>query len=169
MTALPEAAVPEYGHYRLLGPMLSFHVIGNPVQQGAVSFMGKGRGAIHQNQETLLPWRQTVAAFAHNAKLATVRRDRFPLDGPVGLATHFTVAKPKSAPKRRRTFPTTRPDLSHYVRAIEDALQSAGVYRDDSQIVDLSATKHYPGEHAQSLDVPGVVIYVFAVSDEAGS
>jgi len=159
----------RYGHYRLLGPMLLFHVIGDPIGQGNIRHLGKGRPAIHQNQHLLLPWRQTVTATAHNAKPeATARmRREFPLTGPVGLHCHFTVAKPKSAPKRRRTFPVTRPDLSHYVRAIEDALQKAGVYGDDAQIVDLSATKHYPGEHAQALDVPGVVIYVYAVSDEA--
>lgn len=169
MTAATEPAVdPGSGHYRLLGPVLSFHVIGDPIGQGQVSFLGKGRPAIHTNQRLLLPWRQTVTAEAHNAKVAAARlssRYEFPLAGPVGLAAHFTVAKPKAAPKRRRTFPSKRPDLSHLVRAVEDALDKAGVYGDDSQIVDLHATKHYPGEHVQALDVPGVVIYVYAVGD----
>lgn len=162
---------PAAGHYRLLGPVLSFHVIGLPIGQGQVSFLGKGRPAIHTNQHLLLPWRQTVAAQAHNAKVAAqgaTTRFEFPLTGPVGLAAHFTMPKPKAAPKRKRTFPITRPDLSHLVRAIEDALQvkgGAGVYGDDSQIVDSHATKHYPGEHVQALDVPGVVIYVYAVGD----
>lgn len=168
MTALARKAVERSlgdGHYHLLGPMLSFHVIGAPVGQGRISSLGTGRPSVHSNAAILLPWRQTVAAAAHNAKLAAVHRDRFPLTGPVGLHAHFTVAKPKSAPKRRRTFPITRPDLSHYLRAAEDALQAAGVYLDDAQIVDEHQTKHYPGEHAQALDVPGVVIYVYAVGD----
>lgn len=171
MTAPAEPAV-EYGHYRLNGPVLSFHVIGDPIGQGRISFLGKGRPAIHSNQERLLPWRELVTATAHNAKLATrgmTALYEFPLTGPVGLHCHFTVAKPKSAPKRKRTFPITRPDLSHYLRAVEDALQKAGVYVDDAQIVDEHQTKHYPGEHAQALDVPGVVIYVYAVSDEVAS
>ncbi len=172
MTAATEPVVdPGRGYYQLLGPVLSFHVVGLPIGQGRVSFLGKGRPAIHSNQHLLLPWRQTVAAAAHNAKVAAARissRYVFPLAGPVALSAYFTMPKPKAAPKRRRTFPITRPDVSHLVRAIEDALQvkgGAGVYGDDSQIVDEHTTKAYPGEHLQALDVPGVVIYIYAVGD----
>src|SRR5688500_18451761 len=107
MTGLPPA-------YRLNGPMLSFTVLGTPIGQGRVSFLGKGRGAKHSNAATLKPWRESIAGAAHNAVVAVRRaglhRD-FPLTGPVGLHLHFTMPKPKSAPKTRRTFPATRPDL----------------------------------------------------------
>jgi Holliday junction resolvase RusA-like endonuclease len=47
-----------------------------------------------------------------------------------------------------------------------DAIGAAGVWKDDAQVVHLTTTKHYPGEHVQALDVPGVVIYVYSVGEE---
>lgn len=165
MTDLPPA-------YRLLGPVISFHVLGVPVGQGRVSFLGKGRGAKHSNAALLKPWREKVAAAAHNAVLADrragLRRD-FPLTGPVGLVLHFTMPKPKSAPKGRRTFPATRPDISHLIRAVEDAISlpsenvATRLLNDDGQVVYELATKAYPGEEEQALDEPGVLVHVYRI------
>lgn len=151
--------------YTLFGPVVSFKVFGDPIGQGNIRHLGKGRPAIHQNQDLLLPWRDLITVTAHNAKLAAGTSDLFPLIGPVGLAVHFTMAKPKAAPKRRRTFPITRPDGSHLLRAAEDAITASGIWKDDSQIVDTRLTKHYPGEHVQALDVPGVLIRVYQIDD----
>jgi Holliday junction resolvase RusA-like endonuclease len=156
--------------YPLYGPVLSFPVYGSPVGQGRVSFLGKGRGAKHSNADTLKPWRKKIAAEAHNQILRARRLGyEFPLTGPIGVHLHFTVPKPLDAPKRRRTFPVTRPDLSHYVRAAEDALSlkdeqiGTRVLGDDSQIVYILSTKAYPGEEQQALDAPGVLIRVYQV------
>lgn len=163
------------GWYCRYGPVVSFEVYGIPVPQGAVRHLGKGRPALHQNQDELLPWRQLLAAAAHNAMLEARRIGRpytFPLAGPVALSAYFTVPKPKSAPKGRRTWPATRPDLSHYVRAVEDAISSkrpelamGRVLADDALIVDGDQVKAYPGEHAQALDRPGAVIRVYVIGE----
>lgn len=168
MTGLPPA-------YRLLGPVLSFEVRGVPVPQAAIRPLGKGRPAVHENAATLKPWRNRVAAVAHN-EIAAARRlgYTFPLAGPLGMHLHFSVPKPKSAPKTRRTFPDVRPDLSHLVRAVEDALSlpacAPGVRAigNDGQIVYELTTKAYPGEEQQALDEPGVLIRVYqiGVTDE---
>lgn len=162
-TGLPAA-------YRLLGPVLSFEVHGVPVPQAAIRPLGKGRPAVHENAATLKPWRARVAAIAHN-EIAAARRlgYEFPLAGPLGLVLHFTVPKPKSAPKTRRTFPDVRPDLSHLVRAVEDALSlpkiAPGVRAigNDGQIVYEIATKAYPGEEEQALDKPGVLVHLYKI------
>jgi crossover junction endodeoxyribonuclease RusA len=93
-----------------------------------------------------------------------------PLDEPVALEMVFTVAKPVSAPKRRRTWPDRTPDLSKLCRATEDALTTAGVWRDDARVVEyLRLAKVYPGEDPDALSSPGAVIRVYRLRapDEA--
>lgn len=172
MTAV--ALLPRM-RYQPYGPVIEFEAYGIPVPQGNIRHLGKGRPAIHQNAATLLPWRRLVAAGAHNAMVQRRRvtqRYTFPLDGPIGLAVHVTVPKPKAAPKTRRTYPTTRPDLTHYVRAVEDAISSdeatlalGRVLGDDSQIVWEIATKAYPGEELHALDRPGVIVAVYQIGE----
>lgn len=159
----------ERPDYYLYGPVLSFTVLGTPVGQGRISFLGKGRPAIHSNQDRLLPWRELVQHAAEDAIRAEMpslehRSYTFPLDGPVGLYACFTLPKAKSAPKKQVTYPTKRPDGSHLLRAVEDAMTNAGVWVDDSQLVDEHISKVYPGEHVQALHVPGVLIRVYTVA-----
>ena len=45
------------------------------------------------------------------------------LDGPLVLSVDIYVLRPKSAP-RKRFYPVGRPDLSNYVKAVEDALMT---------------------------------------------
>jgi Holliday junction resolvase RusA-like endonuclease len=165
MTAIKLPALsaerPGPTHYQLHGPVLTFHVLGEPVGQGRISFLGKGRPAIHSNQDRLLPWRELVQ---HAAEAAIAEQQAtFPLDGPVGVYACFTMPKAKSAPKTKTTWPTKRPDGSHLLRAIEDAMTNAGVWRDDSQLVDEHLVKAFPGEHISALHVPGVLIRVYTV------
>jgi len=56
---------------------------------------------------------------------------------------------PKSTTKKDRALflagikrPVTKPDTSNYIKGIEDALNGI-IYKDDSQIVDLQASKFY--------------------------
>lgn len=96
----------------------------------------------------------------------TVLRQPYPLDEPLEVSMVFTVAKPTSAPKTRRTWPATRPDVLKYARATEDALKDAGLYKDDARIVryrDLA--KVYPGEGPGALRIPGAVIRVWRMAD----
>lgn len=75
------------------------------------------------------------------------------MDGPLALVVDFYVPRPKahigakgvkpSAPH----YPTTRPDITKLLRAVEDAM-SGIVYRDDAQIVHQQAMKRY-GEPAR--------------------
>lgn len=140
---------------------LAVTVHGTPAGQGRVSFLGKGRPAIHSNQKKLLPWREAI--------IAAVREEAHRGDGamivgdvPIETDITITVAKPKSAPKRRRTWPITRSstDLDHHVRAVHDALSRAGAFGDDSQVVETKARKVYPGEHPLALGEPGALIRV---------
>lgn len=56
------------------------------------------------------------------------------VDGPVEMGLRFFLPKPKSAPKRRRTWPDRKPDLDKLVRAVLDALTGV-IYTDDARVV----------------------------------
>ncbi len=152
-------------HYELIGPWLFLRVHGSPAAQGskrAVIHRSTGRPVVIEQSQKVKPWRADVKAAAEQA-CATAGPDRFPLDGPVALDITFTLPKPASAPKTRRTWPDRRPDLDKLLRSTLDALQAAGVYRNDGQVIQCGHRKVYPGEHIQALTVPGAVIYVYTV------
>lgn len=109
-------------------------------------------------------WRDDVKAAAEKAIGLTGHKA---IDGPVRVRMVFTVRKPASAPKRRRTWPATMPDLSKLCRSTEDALTAAGVWKDDARVVEYTRlAKVYPGEDPEAMDVPGARITVELVTDD---
>lgn len=143
-------------------PLIAVDVFGKPAPQGGIRSLGKGRPSVHANADTLLPWRDSIVSACRLAMQAMTpeQRARLPYDGPVALFAYFTWPKPVSAPKTRETWPTARPDLSHLVRAAEDALTSAGVWRDDSLIVYTESRKVYPNQ-GPGLASPGAKLFVY--------
>jgi len=146
-------------------------VRGKPVPQGSIRHLGKGRPSVHANQQKLLPWRAQIQQAAEEIIYGSryweeQEREQpfFPLLGPMGLTCHFTMQKPVSAPKTRVTYPVARPDASHLLRAVEDALVAAGVLGDDSQFLHTEAWKYYPNEHRYALPTPGVLVEVFTIT-----
>lgn len=135
--------------------LLEVEIRGAPVPQGQIRSLGKGRPSVHGNAEKLLPWRDHVQ-FAIEASMAVPSVNSWPYTGPVEVLAAFTMKKPTSAPKRRKTWPITRPDLDKLARAALDALTNAGAVRDDSQVVTLLARKLYPNEHPDALPAPGL-------------
>jgi crossover junction endodeoxyribonuclease RusA len=140
---------------------LSFVVYGQPIGQGRISFVGKGR-AIHSNHKQLIPWRETVAK---TAAAAAARQDWNPLDAPVRLRATFYLPRPKHHHTTRGilraaapTWPAKRPDLDHLLRAIGDALTGIG-WHDDSQIVQVRGAKRFCAPDA-AMQEPGVVIEI---------
>lgn len=115
-----------------------------------------GRGVMVESSKALKPWREAVKAAALDAMAGAP-----PLDGPLAARMVFTLRKPASAPKRRRTWPDRTPDLSKLVRATEDALTDAGVWTDDARVVEYSRlAKVFPGDDAEALHIPGVSVTV---------
>lgn len=142
--------------------MIAFHVYGSPAPQGSKRHVGNGR--MIESSKRVKPWRQDVkaAAEAYMAEhgLGTI-------DGPLLVRMVFTVPKPMSAPKRRRTWPDKKPDVSKLARSTEDALSDAGLWRDDARVVDYGRlAKVFPGEDPESLDRPGVRITVVALDGD---
>jgi crossover junction endodeoxyribonuclease RusA len=67
----------------------------------------------------------------------------------------FVMPRPVGTPKRRTPPAIRRPDVDKLSRAVGDAL-SGVCWRDDSQVVDLHATKRL----AERDEIPGVLIQI---------
>ena len=130
----------------------SIVVYGMPAPQGSKRHVGKG--IMIESSAKVKPWRQDVAAAA-----IAVRNGGEMLDGPIRARMVFTLPKPASAPKKRRTWPDKKPDLSKLLRSTEDALVTSGIIRDDARIVSFSRLdKVFPNEDPEALSSPGVRI-----------
>lgn len=125
--------------------IVAFHAPGIPQPQGNKTGIVRGGRAIlvegrrTKSRNAFTEWRATVRIAAAAARGETC------IEGPVLVDVHFAVPRPASAPKTKRTFPSKRPDLDKYVRAVLDALSEAQVWKDDAQAVSIRATKDYPG------------------------
>lgn len=138
---------------------ITFTAYGTPAPQGSKKFVGRaknGRGILVESSNRVKPWRDDVKGAAEVA-----RNGAEPMDGPLVARMVFTLPKPASSPKRRRTWPNRKPDLSKLVRSTEDALKDAGLYTDDARIVEYErVAKVFPGEDPEALEAPGVRITI---------
>jgi Holliday junction resolvase RusA-like endonuclease len=137
-------------------PATTFRVAGLPVTQGSKrAFIVAGRpvlveaaGARHKQ------WRH---AINDAARLAFDGHP--PHVGAVVLHADFTLVRPASHPKRKRTWPigARSGDSDKYLRLVCDAL--AGVaYLNDAQVVAAHVTKDWADEAG-----PGVTITIAEV------
>jgi len=139
-------------------------VYGTPGPQGSKRHVGNG--IMVESSAKVKPWRLAVKYEA-----LAVRAGAPPIDGPVFVRMVFTFLRPKShyrtgknahllrddAPKQ----PCVAPDLSKLLRSTEDALTDAGVWRDDSRVVEyVRAAKVWANEDVDALPTPGVVIEI---------
>lgn len=147
--------------------MLTFTVPGEPVPQGSLRSVGRGR-FISDNPK-LKGWRTKVNQvfnFTHRGKT---------IEGAVELRAVYVMPRPKShygtgrnAHRIREAcldLPhTARNDVDKLTRAICDALSTTkdqvGAYTDDAYVVRIHAEKRYvrPGEepHAQITLLPAL-------------
>lgn len=109
-----------------IGPLLSLRAAGVPAPQGSKRLV---RGRMIESSRGLAAWRNTVAMEALAARRE--RGGEWPITGPVRAVISFDLPGRASA----------RPDVDKLARAVLDALVSARVLRDDSQVVELHAAK----------------------------
>ncbi len=146
-------------------PIVSLAVHGIPTTQGSKKgFVVKGRAVlVDVKKESLNSWREAIRS--------DIARELGPgwepETGPVRVVLRFALPKPASAPKRKRTWPVSSRsgDLDKLQRAVFDAITDSGLWRDDSQVVDVQASKDWTG--VGGLNVPGVRIVVYRVEDDA--
>jgi len=146
--------------------MIQITVYGWPAPQGSKKFVGihGGKGIMIESSKAVKPWRDAVMNAALDRRLAM---DSGPLDGPLSVEMVFTLRKPASAPKKRRSYPDKKPDLSKLVRSTEDALTNAHIWEDDARVVSCLSRKVFPGEDPDALQVPGAVIRIRSAQEVA--
>ncbi|MFJ9799899.1 RusA family crossover junction endodeoxyribonuclease [Streptomyces sp. NPDC101145] len=158
---------------------LTIVVHGRPAPQGSKRYAGHRRNAasgrisavLVEQSKRVKPWRALVTAATTQALTADpaslVPAYTSPLDGPLEAEIVFTVRKPASAPKRRRTWPITRDsgDIDKLLRSTFDGIADAAAVVDDSRIIRVTATKTFPGEHPEALDRPGAVIRLYTLAE----
>lgn len=133
-----------------MGAWVSITLPGEPV--------GKGRPRVGRSGTLYTPakTRAFEAALALQAK-AAVRGRR--LDGPISVQIWAAVGIPESWSKKRKAAalaqeerPTRRPDVDNFIKAALDGLNGI-VWADDSQVVDIRASKFYSDKPYLRIDV----------------
>jgi len=133
-------------------------VYGTPAPQGSKRHVGNG--ILVESSPLVKPWRQ-------NVQYAVMEAGRIaPLSGAIRIRVIFTLKKPLSAPKRRQTWPSKKPDLDKLIRSTMDGLTESGVWIDDSQVVEIVAAKRFPNEGMDALEIPGAVIDITEIGPE---
>lgn len=122
--------------------MISFFIPLPPKQKGNskrfVLVPRRGRAPLPR----LVGRDEDVQAERDVARLAARFAPPTPMTGPIRLDVTFVMGIPPSWPRRRRqralageVLPTVRPDRGNLQKLLEDALQKAGFYADDAQII----------------------------------
>ena len=145
--------------------MIEIIVYGTPAPQGSKSFKGlvNGHAVMAESSKKVKPWRMDVKAAAEEYLRSP---GAAPIPGAVVASMIFTMPKPKSAPKKRRTWPSTKPDLSKLIRSTEDALTDAGIWGDDARVIRYRETaKVFAGEDSASLLRTGVRIQLWSAEE----
>lgn len=118
-------------------------VLGNPVAFSRPRWNSKTRKVFNQNDYT---------SYKNMVKGHAARITSGLLDGPLEAEIDFYLPIPESWTKKRKEqarsgfeLPTKKPDVDNYTKSIFDACNEV-LYRDDSQIVRVSARKWYSDE-----------------------
>lgn len=139
--------------------MLKFTIPGEPQGQGRPRFARRGKRVKTYDPEKSRNYKAFVGLIAADAvKAQEWQYAEQPLK--LSIVVYLSIAKSKSKKFKKAALdgterPTKKPDLSNVIKGIEDALNGL-VYKDDSQIVELSVKKYYS-------DVPRVELEVECV------
>ena len=145
----------------------SVRVHGIPKPQGSKRHVGNGI-MVESAGRPLKDWREAVRSTAVDAL-----DGRPPTALPVRLSVTFLMPRPKAhfrtgrlADQLRDDAPwwcAGRPDVDKLLRAVGDALKSAGLYRDDAQVVSMAGIKIY----ARPDEAPGALIAAEVIEETA--
>jgi Holliday junction resolvase RusA-like endonuclease len=130
---------------------IKIEVLGDPAPQGSKRVFN-GR-VVEAAGEKLKRWRKAIAA---SCVAAREHNDVF-FTGPVQVRVAFYLPRPKTISIDKRPTPIVPPDLDKLARGLLDGIgQSEMIWGDDSQVIELHATKHYADGRE-----PGAVIEIF--------
>lgn len=122
--------------------MLRFHAVTRQAPKGSKRHVGGGRMV---ESSKYLPWFHNEIVY--NAELAAEAAGWDTVMGPVVVRLEFEMQRPRSHEKLtsppRYVTNRARGDIDKLQRAVLDALTEAAVWYDDSQVVEVHASKRY--------------------------
>lgn len=135
---------------------LVFQVAGTPRPQPRPRF-SRGRVVSTADPKAKL-WRQEVERACRLA-LANAGTTKPMFKGAVRLSCTFTFAPPPSKRDRIGQPHTHKPDASNLLKLVEDVMEAAGVFANDSQIVEPVVAKWWGAK-------PGLAVLVEDASED---
>jgi Holliday junction resolvase RusA-like endonuclease len=129
--------------------MFQLFIQGEPRPQGSKTPVQRGGKIILIEAQKQLPaWREHMTRML---QLKQLEHDTA-FTTAVNVALTFWLPRPKSV---KRQYATGTYDIDKLTRAVLDSVTKAGVWRDDSDVVDLTVRKCYADLHE-----PGVLISI---------
>lgn len=135
--------------------MFQLFIQGEPRPQGSKKAFRRGTSIVLVEANKELPeWRKHMTRMLELKQL----EETAPFHTAVSVALTFWLPRPKSV---KRSYPTGTYDIDKLTRAVLDSVTKAGVWRDDSDVVDLTVRKTYADLHE-----PGVLISITPYDNE---
>ncbi|HLR91941.1 MAG TPA: RusA family crossover junction endodeoxyribonuclease [Atopostipes sp.] len=140
--------------------MVEFTIPGEPVAQGRPR-AGKTRygKTIMYDPQNSRDYKQFVGLVARQHAPKTK------LEGALSVRMKIYRQIPKSTTKKNRALflagikrPVVKPDIDNFTKGVLDALNHI-IYTDDSQVVDLNASKYYSDNPRVELEIKEIDIY----------
>lgn len=118
-----------------------------PIPKGRPKFVVRGRFATAYTPKQTRDYENKVKVFFKNLVMGKVKPHKVseqyalncPIAEPCWVVLNIFIEKPKSV---KRKYPTTKPDIDNYVKAIFDSANNI-LWKDDSQVVSLIVRKNY--------------------------
>lgn len=129
--------------------MFQIFIAGEPKPQGSKQgFIRGNRVVLVEAQKQLPAWRDHMTRMLELKRIETDTR----FETATNVALTFWLPRPKSV---KRQYPTSTYDIDKLTRAVLDSITKANIWRDDSDVVELTVRKTYADMHE-----PGVLISI---------
>lgn len=139
--------------------MIEFIIPGDPVPQGRPRAGRAGRRIVMYDPKESREYKRYVSLIARQHAPKTL------LKGPLSVEMKIYRKIPKSTTKKDRALisegikrPVTKPDTDNYTKSVLDALNGI-IYKDDSQVTDLYASKYYSDNPRVELKIQEIDIF----------
>ncbi len=122
-------------------------VFSEPVAQGRPRFSTQGKFVKAYDPQKSRDYKRLLRDMAQ--EVYTEKPNFKPFEVPLGLRIEIYRSVPKSFSKKKhadalvkKVYPVTKPDVSNYIKGIEDGLNGV-LWKDDSFIISESCMKFY--------------------------
>lgn len=131
-----------------------FHIVPQAQERARVRVIQKKDGskpfAIVYDPERSKKFKKDLQELMKNT---AIYRSAPPIDEPMILSCKIFIKRPKSV---KREHPEVKPDLSNYIKGVEDAMNKI-VYTDDSKIIGYTECRKSYSEN------PGISVVLYSV------